>query len=161
MQASEAGYTESYIICPAAMVGPPTGPVPAGSVFFKFMTQVALAFKKAIYIGEGSNVFYTVSIPLESVLSAPLSLGSSSRHSFLVASGRPRRSLPACLCAHTEPRGCQGEPIFEVLHRRQYAPLMETHHDRVWRRPRSPRKAGRWYAAKCSHIGSSTPVRTR
>ena len=69
MQASEAGYTESYIICPAAMVGPPTGPVPAGSVFFKFMTQVALAFKKAIYIGEGSNVFYTVSVPLEPVLS--------------------------------------------------------------------------------------------
>ncbi|KAI0249453.1 hypothetical protein BJV78DRAFT_1227496 [Lactifluus subvellereus] len=60
MQASEAGYTESYIICPAAIVGPPTGPVPAGSVFFKFMTQLALAFKKAIYIGEGSNVFYTL-----------------------------------------------------------------------------------------------------
>ncbi|KAI0298776.1 hypothetical protein B0F90DRAFT_1730957 [Multifurca ochricompacta] len=62
LQASEAGYTESYIICPAAIVGPPTGPVPAGSYFIKFMTQLVLAFKKALYIGEGSNVFYTVQL---------------------------------------------------------------------------------------------------
>jgi len=60
LRASEAGYTESYIISPAAIVGPPTGPVPAGSVFFKFMTQFALALKKAIYVGEGENVFYMV-----------------------------------------------------------------------------------------------------
>ncbi|KAH9041085.1 NAD-binding protein [Lactarius pseudohatsudake] len=60
LRASEEGYTESYIICPAAIVGPPTGPVPSASVFFHFMTQLALGFKKAIYVGEGSNIFYTV-----------------------------------------------------------------------------------------------------
>jgi nucleoside-diphosphate-sugar epimerase len=58
--ASEEGYTESYIICPAAIVGPATGPVPSASFFFHFMSQLALGFKKAIYVGEGSNVFYTV-----------------------------------------------------------------------------------------------------
>ena len=61
--ASEEGYTESYIICPAAIVGPGTGPVPSASVFFNFMTQLALGFKKAIYVGEGSNIFYAVRGP--------------------------------------------------------------------------------------------------
>ncbi|KAI0271296.1 hypothetical protein BC834DRAFT_818687 [Gloeopeniophorella convolvens] len=60
LRASEAGYTESYIVCPAAIVGPPTGPVHAGSFFIKFMAQFVLAFKKGIYVGEGSNLFYTV-----------------------------------------------------------------------------------------------------
>src|SRR6266404_3844333 len=60
LQAAENGHTESYIICPAAVVGPSSGPVPANSVFFKFMTQLALAFKKSFYVGEGENVFYTV-----------------------------------------------------------------------------------------------------
>ncbi|KAH8980018.1 NAD-binding protein [Lactarius akahatsu] len=60
LRASEEGYTESYIICPAAIVGPSTGPVPSASFFFHFMTQLALGFKKAIYVGEGSNIFYTV-----------------------------------------------------------------------------------------------------
>jgi len=60
LRASEEGYTESYIICPAAIVGAATGPVPSASFFFHFMTQLALAFKKAIYVGEGSNVFYAV-----------------------------------------------------------------------------------------------------
>jgi len=30
------------------------------------MTQLALGFKKAIYVGEGSNIFYTVRGPSES-----------------------------------------------------------------------------------------------
>ncbi|KAI9436010.1 NAD-binding protein [Lactarius indigo] len=60
LRASEEGYTESYIICPAAIVGPSTGPVPTASTFFHFMTQLALGFKKAIYVGEGSNIFYAV-----------------------------------------------------------------------------------------------------
>jgi hypothetical protein len=63
LQSGEDGYAESYIICPAAVVGPSSGPVPSGSVFFKFMVQIALGFKKAIYIGEGENLFYTVDIP--------------------------------------------------------------------------------------------------
>jgi hypothetical protein len=64
LQAAEKGHTESYIICPAAVVGPSRGPVPASSVFFKFMAQLALGFKKALYVGEGENVFYTVGTPL-------------------------------------------------------------------------------------------------
>jgi hypothetical protein len=64
LQAAEKGHTESYIICPAGVVGPSRGPVPANSIFFKFMAQLALAFKKALYVGEGENVFYTVGTPL-------------------------------------------------------------------------------------------------
>lgn len=64
LKAAEEGFTESYIICPAAVVGPSTGPAPAYSFFLKFMVQFMLAFKKAIYVGEGENVFYTVGIPL-------------------------------------------------------------------------------------------------
>ncbi|KAH9979193.1 hypothetical protein BJV74DRAFT_888117 [Russula compacta] len=60
LRAAEDGYTVSYIVCPGAVVGPSTGPVPAASLFFKFATQLALEFKKAIYVGEGSNVFYMV-----------------------------------------------------------------------------------------------------
>ncbi|KAF8261163.1 hypothetical protein EI94DRAFT_1608219 [Lactarius quietus] len=60
LSASNEGFTESYIICPAAIVGPGTGPVPSASFFFDFMMQVALGFKMAVYVGEGSNVFYTV-----------------------------------------------------------------------------------------------------
>lgn len=63
LRASEEGYTESYIICPAAIVGPATGPVPTASFFFYFLTQLTLAFNKAIYVGEGSNVFYAVRGP--------------------------------------------------------------------------------------------------
>ena len=63
LRASEEGYTESYIICPGAIVGPATGPVPAASFFFHFMSQLALGFKKAVYVGEGANIFYTVRSP--------------------------------------------------------------------------------------------------
>jgi len=62
LQAAEKGHTESYIICPAAVVGPSRGPVPANTFFFKFLSQLALAFKKTFYVGEGENVFYTVGI---------------------------------------------------------------------------------------------------
>ena len=64
LQAAEKGHTESYIVCPAAVVGPSRGPVSANSLFFKFMSQLALAFKKSFYVGEGENVFYAVGIPL-------------------------------------------------------------------------------------------------
>jgi len=64
LRASEEGYTESYIVCPGAVVGPSKGPVPSGSVFFKFMSQFSLAFKKPFYVGEGGGHFYTVRIPL-------------------------------------------------------------------------------------------------
>jgi len=60
LRASEEGYTESYIICPAAIVGTAKGPVPSASFFFHFMTQLALGFKMAVYVGEGQNIFYTL-----------------------------------------------------------------------------------------------------
>ena len=49
-------------MCPSAIVGPCTGPVPAASLFWKFVAQFPLASKKANYIGEGSNLFYTVRV---------------------------------------------------------------------------------------------------
>jgi hypothetical protein len=64
LQTSEKGHTESYIICPAAVVGRSRGPVPASSVFFKFLAQLAIAFKKTFYVGEGENLFYAVGILL-------------------------------------------------------------------------------------------------
>jgi len=62
LKASEAGHTESYIICPAAVVGPTTGPAPASSVFFFFNSQFVLAMKKPVYVGEGENVFHAVRV---------------------------------------------------------------------------------------------------
>lgn len=64
LQAAEKGHTESYIICPAAVVGPSSGPVRASSFFFKFMAQLSLGLKKAFYVGKGENIFYTVCIYL-------------------------------------------------------------------------------------------------
>lgn len=52
----------SYIMCPGAIVGPSSGPVPTASLFFRFITELALDYKKAVYIGEGTNVFYAVRI---------------------------------------------------------------------------------------------------
>ena len=63
LRASEEGYTESYIICPAAIVGPATGPVPSVSLLFPFVTQIVLGFKKAVYVGDGDNLFYLVRTP--------------------------------------------------------------------------------------------------
>jgi len=60
MRASEEGYTVSYIVAPGAVVGKSTGAVRTASIFFKFNTELALTFKKAVYVGEGSNVFYMV-----------------------------------------------------------------------------------------------------
>ena len=34
LHASEEGYTESYIICPGAIVGTATGPIPSASFFY-------------------------------------------------------------------------------------------------------------------------------
>ncbi|KAI9512289.1 hypothetical protein F5148DRAFT_14024 [Russula earlei] len=58
--ASDQGYTESYTVCPAAVVGPSTGPIPASSAFFKYLTQFVLASKKPLYVGEGANLFHAV-----------------------------------------------------------------------------------------------------
>jgi hypothetical protein len=60
MRASEEGYTVSYVVAPGAVVGKSTGAVRTASIFFKFNTEIALKFKKAVYVGEGSNVFYMV-----------------------------------------------------------------------------------------------------
>lgn len=60
LRASEEGYTVSYIVAPGAVIGKSTGVVRTASIFFKFNTEIALKFKKAVYVGEGSNVFYMV-----------------------------------------------------------------------------------------------------
>jgi nucleoside-diphosphate-sugar epimerase len=60
LRASEKGHTVSYIVAPGAIVGPSTGPVPTATIFFRFIVDVSLAFKKAVYVGEGANVFYMV-----------------------------------------------------------------------------------------------------
>jgi hypothetical protein len=87
LQAAEKGHTESYIICPAAVVGPSRGPVRANTFFFKFLAQLALAFKKTFYVGEGENVFYTVGIPLPPYDAFTVSL---TQLVTLGPSGRPR-----------------------------------------------------------------------
>jgi hypothetical protein len=48
------------MICPAAVVGPPTGPVEAAI----FVAQFAFAFTKAVYIVEGSNAFCAVCVAI-------------------------------------------------------------------------------------------------
>lgn len=58
--ASQEGYTESYIVCPGAIVGPSSGPIPTVSLFCRFITKLALDHDQAVYVGEGSNVFYAV-----------------------------------------------------------------------------------------------------
>lgn len=60
MRAAEEGYMVSYIVAPGAVVGKSTGAVRTASIFFKFNTELALTFKKAVYVGEGANVFYMV-----------------------------------------------------------------------------------------------------
>ena len=47
-------------MCPGAIFGPSTGPVPTASLFYKFITELALSHNKVVYIGEGTNVFYAV-----------------------------------------------------------------------------------------------------
>jgi len=60
MRAAEEGYTVSYIVAPGAVVGESTGAVRTASIFFRFNTELALKFKRAVYVGEGLNVFYMV-----------------------------------------------------------------------------------------------------
>ncbi|KAH9055692.1 hypothetical protein EDB87DRAFT_1834003 [Lactarius vividus] len=62
LRASTDGYTESYIICPGAIVGRGVGPVTTSSLFFRYLTGLALKQKKSVYIGEGSNIFYGVNL---------------------------------------------------------------------------------------------------
>ena len=47
-------------MCPGAIFGPSTGPVPTASLFYKFITKLAFSYNKVVYIGEGTNVFYAV-----------------------------------------------------------------------------------------------------
>ena len=97
MRAAEEGYTVSYIVAPGAVVGKSTGAVRTASIFFKFNTGLALQFKKAVYVGEGSNVFYMVRTPFIHVcIFTSFMLG---------ASRRPGRLFQAPLCACTEWQG--------------------------------------------------------
>jgi nucleoside-diphosphate-sugar epimerase len=102
LRAAEKGQTVSYIACPGAVVGPSTGPVPTASLFFRFITEVTLAFKKAIYVGEGSNVFYMVRlddlVSFYRLLFARILSGEDanaspySRHVYRTESARPGRT---------------------------------------------------------------------
>ncbi|THH15266.1 hypothetical protein EW146_g5180 [Bondarzewia mesenterica] len=56
------GYVNTYIVSPAAIVGPSLGPVGKASFFLKGTTHIVLSRKSAVYVGEGSNVFYVVHI---------------------------------------------------------------------------------------------------
>ncbi|KAI0298775.1 hypothetical protein B0F90DRAFT_1730949 [Multifurca ochricompacta] len=62
MQASETGYVESHIICPGGVVGVPRGPAQAGSMFFKFLIQLATERKRSCYFGEGTNTLYLADV---------------------------------------------------------------------------------------------------
>ena len=160
LQSGEQGHTEPYIICPGAIVGPSSGPVPSGSAFIKLVVQIALGLKKSIYIGEGENLFYMVDIPLLPV--TPFVFTVWLTHLIVLgASGRPRRSLQARLCAYSEPCGRQGEPVLEVLHRRQHALLLETHYDSVWCHPCPQRQARGWHGAERASFHCSASVRMR
>ena len=85
-------------MCPGAVVGPSTGPIPIAPLFFRFTTDVALKHKRAVYIGEGSNIFYAVRILLsEGVASCSLPLPAlcPCRYAWMTSSTSTDVSLPA------------------------------------------------------------------
>ncbi|KAI0040282.1 NAD(P)-binding protein [Auriscalpium vulgare] len=55
LQAGEEGYVNTYIICPAGVVGPPRGPFQVGSFFTRNIVQFCIAMKQPTYVGEGTN----------------------------------------------------------------------------------------------------------
>ncbi|KAI0271291.1 hypothetical protein BC834DRAFT_966801 [Gloeopeniophorella convolvens] len=62
LQAGEAGYAETHIISPGGIIGISDGPLPAGSVFIKYLIHLATLRRRPCYIGEGSNVLYLVGL---------------------------------------------------------------------------------------------------
>jgi hypothetical protein len=127
LQAAEKGHTGSYIVCPAAIVGPSRGPAPA-NLFFKFMAQLALAFKRTAYIGEGENFFHTVGISYPHVMRLP----------FLF----PNVSPWVCLDDLVHLYKCIFAHILGQVHRCQHAPLLAAHYDHNRCRPRPHWRAG-------------------
>ncbi|KAJ3733199.1 NAD-binding protein [Lentinula guzmanii] len=62
LNAGNEGYAHTYIVCPAAVVGPSLGPIGKSSFFVKAVVQMSLVNKRALYVGEGSNEFNIVHI---------------------------------------------------------------------------------------------------
>jgi len=60
LQAGEAGYVETHIICPGCIIGEARGPVKAGSLFVNALLQLAMDRQRACYYGEGTNTLFMV-----------------------------------------------------------------------------------------------------
>ena len=132
LRALEEGHSESYIICPGAMVGTATGQSQPRRSFSISCRRSPLGSKRPSTSERArtSSIRYVV-LPASPFLNP--SRGSANNHIVILsgALGRPRRPLQPRPCAHTKPRGRQGEPVREILHRHQYPNVMEAHHDRV------------------------------
>ncbi|KAJ6595529.1 hypothetical protein DFH09DRAFT_905865 [Mycena vulgaris] len=61
MQAGAEDFVNAYTVFPGATVGHALGPVKAASFFVKAITEMALAYQSAIYVGDGDNEFNVVS----------------------------------------------------------------------------------------------------
>lgn len=58
LKAAGEGYLNAYILCPGAILGPPTGPIKtATTIFLKFFLSALSGFKSAVYVGEGTGEF--------------------------------------------------------------------------------------------------------
>ncbi|KAI0056500.1 NAD(P)-binding protein [Artomyces pyxidatus] len=62
LEAGVEGYIEGYIICPAAVVGAPRGPLGGCSTSFKFIAKLLQSMGRIVYPGEGSNQFTFVDL---------------------------------------------------------------------------------------------------
>lgn len=70
LRAQEEGYLNAFIIVPSCVHGQGTGPVKRPSLFFVHYVK-AVEKRKAVYIGEGSNVTGFVSISANAHRKAP------------------------------------------------------------------------------------------
>ncbi|KAI0319896.1 hypothetical protein OF83DRAFT_1169811 [Amylostereum chailletii] len=55
LKASEAGYIDSYILCPGAILGPSKGPVNVPNPFLKLVVPLFLSLKHGACVGQGTN----------------------------------------------------------------------------------------------------------
>jgi len=62
LQAGEAGYVETHIICPGGIFGEARGPVKAGSLMVKSLLQLGMGRQRACYFGEGTNTLFVAEV---------------------------------------------------------------------------------------------------
>ncbi|KAF8603601.1 NAD(P)-binding protein [Ceratobasidium sp. AG-I] len=60
--AHNSGIAETYIVCPSFVYGKGTGPVNKKSIPIPFFIKIALARRKAVYVGEGANIWSNIHI---------------------------------------------------------------------------------------------------